>query len=143
MRSVRQALRTGVALLVLAALWGCAAGTLPTVTSEPDRLAAARRAMSKREWTIATELLKTYVQNNVGSKDVDQGIYWLAECYLQAGDIDEAAAQAMRVLMLSTRVNSSRAKERIRLLRKRLAATPHARSVLELEELYRELEVLS
>jgi len=98
MRGFRQALRTGTALLVLAALWGCAAGTLPTVTSEPDRLAAARRAMSKREWTIATELLKTYVQNNVGSKDVDQAIYWLGECYLGAHEWPSAQVEFERLL---------------------------------------------
>jgi tetratricopeptide (TPR) repeat protein/transcriptional regulator with XRE-family HTH domain len=66
---------------------------------------------------------------------------WLAESYVQARDIDQAAAQATRALVLSTRVNSSRSRERVQFLRRRLAGTPHARSVRHFEELYRELEV--
>jgi tetratricopeptide (TPR) repeat protein len=66
---------------------------------------------------------------------------WLAESFVQARDIDQAAAQATRALVLSTRVNSSRSRERVQFLRRRLAATPHARSVRDFEELYRELDV--
>ena len=66
---------------------------------------------------------------------------WLAESYVQTEDIDQAAAQATRALILSTRVNSSRSRERVQFLRRRLAGTPHARSVREFEALYRELEV--
>ena len=66
---------------------------------------------------------------------------WLAESYVQTEDIDQAAAEATRALILSTRVNSSRSRQRVQFLRRRLAATPHARSVREFEELYRELEV--
>jgi tetratricopeptide (TPR) repeat protein len=66
---------------------------------------------------------------------------WLAEGYVQAEDIDQAAAQATRALILSTRVNSSRSRERVQFLRRRLAGAPHARSVRDFEELYRELQV--
>jgi tetratricopeptide (TPR) repeat protein len=66
---------------------------------------------------------------------------WLAESYVQTGDIDQAAAEATRALVLSTRVNSSRSRQRVQFLRRRLARTPHARSVRDFEELYRELEV--
>ena len=66
---------------------------------------------------------------------------WLAESYVQTQDIDQAAAEATRALILSTRVNSSRSRERVQFLRRRLAGAPHARSVREFEELYRELEV--
>jgi hypothetical protein len=66
---------------------------------------------------------------------------WLAESYIQTDDIDQAVAEATRALILSTRVNSARSRERVQFLRRRLAGTPHARSVREFEELYRELEV--
>jgi tetratricopeptide (TPR) repeat protein len=66
---------------------------------------------------------------------------WLAESYVQTEDIDQVAAEASQALILSTRVNSSRARERIQFLRQRLADAPHARSVRQLEELYRDLEV--
>jgi tetratricopeptide (TPR) repeat protein len=66
---------------------------------------------------------------------------WLAESYVQTGDIEQAAAEATRALILSTRVNSSRSRQRVQFLRRRLARTPHARSVQDFEELYRELEV--
>jgi hypothetical protein len=66
---------------------------------------------------------------------------WLAESYVQAEDIDQAAAQATRALILSTRVNSSRSRERVQFLRRRLAGAPHARSVRDFEELYRDLQV--
>jgi len=66
---------------------------------------------------------------------------WLADAYIQTGDIDEAVAQATRALTLSARVNSSRGRERVQLLRQRLATTPHARSVREFEELCRELGI--
>jgi tetratricopeptide (TPR) repeat protein len=66
---------------------------------------------------------------------------WLAESYVQTEDIDQAAAQATRALILSTRVNSSRSRERIQFLRRRLAGAPHARSVRQFEEVCRELDV--
>ncbi len=65
---------------------------------------------------------------------------WLAESYVQTEDIDEAASLATRALILSTRVNSSRGKQRVQLLRQRLGVYPHVRSVREFEELYREVE---
>jgi hypothetical protein len=64
---------------------------------------------------------------------------WLAECYVQTDDIDEAAGQASRALVLSTRVNSSRAKERVALIRQRLRPYRDVSAVGAFEELYREL----
>jgi transcriptional regulator with XRE-family HTH domain len=64
---------------------------------------------------------------------------WLAECYVQTDDIDEAAGQACRALVLSTRVNSSRAQERVTLIRQRLRPYRDVAAVGAFEELYREL----
>ncbi|MGH2770924.1 MAG: helix-turn-helix domain-containing protein [Actinomycetota bacterium] len=64
---------------------------------------------------------------------------WLAESYVQTEDIDEAVMQATRALVLSTRVNSSRGKERVQLLQQRLGLYPHVKSVREFERMCREL----
>ncbi|MGH8884363.1 MAG: transcriptional regulator [Egibacteraceae bacterium] len=64
---------------------------------------------------------------------------WLAECYVQSEDIDEAARQASRTLVLSTRVNSARAKERVRFLRRRLRPYRHVQAVVEFEGLWGEV----
>jgi hypothetical protein len=65
---------------------------------------------------------------------------WLAESCVQAGEIDEAAAQASRSLILSARVNSSRARERRRLLRARLRPHREAKAVRQFEEQFRAIE---
>ena len=65
---------------------------------------------------------------------------WLAESCVQAGEIDEAAAQASRSLLLSTRVNSSRARERRRLLWARLRPHRQAKAVRQFEEQFRAVE---
>ena len=41
------------------ALAGCSATSMPGVHSEPERLELARRAMARRDYTVATELLKS------------------------------------------------------------------------------------
>ncbi|MGH8907213.1 MAG: transcriptional regulator, partial [Egibacteraceae bacterium] len=65
---------------------------------------------------------------------------WLAECYVQSEDIDEAARQASRTLILSRRVNSARAKTRVSLIRRRLRPYRHVQAVAEFEELWRQTE---
>ncbi|MGH3921740.1 MAG: hypothetical protein ACRDTT_02500 [Pseudonocardiaceae bacterium] len=58
---------------------------------------------------------------------------------MQTEDIDEAASQARRALVLSTRVNSSRARERVELVRRRLQPYRDTAAVRTFEDLYREL----
>ena len=86
------------ALLLGTALWGCAAGTMPTVSSEAERMQAARRAMSKREYGVAIELLKSYIANNSGSRDVDEAIDRLGECYLGIREWPSAQVEFERLL---------------------------------------------
>ncbi len=78
-----------LALLVLAlgaCLAGCAATTLPAVHSETERLSLARRMMDQHRWASAIELLKSYVENNAGSAQVDQARYLLGMSYLRNRD---------------------------------------------------------
>jgi len=98
MRGFRRGVRSAACLLALAGLAGCAAGTLPTVSSEPERIEAARRAMAKREWTVAIELFKTYITNNAGGRDIDQAVYWLGECYAGAREWPSAQVEFERLL---------------------------------------------
>lgn len=81
-------------------LWlaGCGASVLPSVHSEAERLALARRMHDKGQDDQAIELLKTYVQNNAGAADVDQAIYLLGQCYLKTKANVEAAAEFDRLL---------------------------------------------
>jgi hypothetical protein len=65
---------------------------------------------------------------------------WLAECYVQTEDIDEAARQASRALALLSRVNSTRATARASLIRQRLRPYRHVQAVAEFEELWRHVE---
>jgi hypothetical protein len=62
---------------------------------------------------------------------------WIADSYVQAGELEQAAAQASRSLVLSTRVNSSRCRERRRLLGAELRPHRQAKAVRQSEELYR------
>jgi tetratricopeptide (TPR) repeat protein len=65
---------------------------------------------------------------------------WLADSCVQAGGIDEAAAQASRSLILSTRVNSSRARERRRLLWAKLRPHRQAKAVRQFEDQFRAIQ---
>jgi outer membrane protein assembly factor BamD len=97
----RRAFRSarGPALAILALLLaGCGASVLPSVHSDAERLALARRLAARREWTTAIELLKTYVDRNAGSADVDQAIYLLGECYLKSKDYPNADVEFERLL---------------------------------------------
>ena len=91
--SVRAALA-----LLLGLIAGCAASGMPAIHSEPERLAAARRALERGDAAIAVELLKTYVANNAGGADVDQAVYLLGQAYLKMRDWPSAAVEFDRVL---------------------------------------------
>jgi outer membrane protein assembly factor BamD len=98
---VTPSLRPTLALLLLAALaafaWGCGAGTIPAVHSEPERLSLARRMMEQHRWASATELFKSYIQNNPGSVEVDEAVYQLGICYLHQKDWALAATEFERM----------------------------------------------
>jgi outer membrane protein assembly factor BamD len=88
-----------LALGVLAGLLaGCGASTIPAVHSEPERLAQGRRALERREYNVALELLKSYVENNAGGADVDQAIELLGEANLHIKEWGEAQIQFERIL---------------------------------------------
>jgi outer membrane protein assembly factor BamD len=91
-------LRVAAALLGLAlVLAGCAAGPLPAVHSDAERLELARRQYRERDWVNAIDLLKTYIDRNAGSADVDEAIYLLGECYLESKDYPNAALEFERL----------------------------------------------
>jgi outer membrane protein assembly factor BamD len=85
------------ALMLAASTWGCAAGTLPPVHSETERLELARRMMDRSRWASAVELLKSYIQNNPGAGDVDQAVYQLGVCYLHGREWALAANEFERM----------------------------------------------
>ncbi len=96
--------RVSAALLLRAAvspvalvLAGCAAVSMPAVHSEPERLEVARRLAKEHDYLNAIELLKTYIDRNVGSARVDEAIYLLGECYLKTKDFPGAAVQFERI----------------------------------------------
>jgi len=90
-------LRRLAAPLLALALAGCAASVLPAVHSETERLELARRLVRKRDWTNAIELLKTYIDRNSGSAQVDEAVYLLGECYLGSKDYANAAVEFERL----------------------------------------------
>ncbi|MGH8902778.1 MAG: helix-turn-helix domain-containing protein [Egibacteraceae bacterium] len=94
--------------------------------------------MPKRAQPLLCNALDRYDESF--AREVSFYVSWLAESYVQTDDIDEAARQAKRALMLSTRVNSARAKGRVAMLRRRLRPYQHVERVREFEELCRELE---
>jgi outer membrane assembly lipoprotein YfiO len=79
-------------------LAGCGASTVPAVHSEPERLAQGRRALERREYNVALELLKSYVENNAGGADVDQALELLGESHLHIKEWSEAQSQFERLL---------------------------------------------
>lgn len=89
-----------LAPLVLAfALAGCGAATLmPSVHSESERFALARRLHDQGKYDQAIELLKTYVDNNAGATNEDDAIYLLGDSYLHSKSWSEAGAEFERLL---------------------------------------------
>ncbi len=84
--------------LLAGALAGCGASTIPAVHSETERLAQGRRALQERDYSVALELLKSYVANNAGGADVDQAIELLGEAHLHIKEWSEAQSQFERLL---------------------------------------------
>lgn len=61
---------------------------------------------------------------------------WLAETYVKAGEIEQASAEATRVLDLTDGVNSNRTAERLTLLRRELRPYRTVPAVKDFEERY-------
>src|SRR5512144_1109547 len=98
MRRISAAFLLCAALAALgASLAGCAAVSRPSVHSEPERLELARREAKNRDWLSAIELLKTYIERNAGSAQVDEAIYLLGDCYLKTKDYPNAAVEFERL----------------------------------------------
>lgn len=104
MRGKRSRRPAGAAVAVLlatiaaAAIAGCGAGVVPPIHSESERFDVARRSMERGDYNIAIDLLKTYIQNNTGSAQVDEAIDLLGESYLAIRDWPSAAVEFERVL---------------------------------------------
>jgi outer membrane protein assembly factor BamD len=97
-RLARQAAAFLCASALAAILAGCGASVLPAVHGEPERLALARRAFQNRQWSVAVELLKGYIENNAGGADVDQAVELLGETYLRQKSWGEAQVEFERLL---------------------------------------------
>jgi outer membrane protein assembly factor BamD len=97
-RAHRRACGAALTVALAVALAGCAAGTMPAVHSESERLDLARRAMARHDWSVATELLKSYVTNNGGSRDVDEAIYRLGQCYEGSREYPSAQVEYERLI---------------------------------------------
>ena len=93
-RGVLALLALGAAL----ALAGCAAGNVPAITSEADRLREARAALEREQYALAGELLRTYIAYNQGSAEVDEAIHLLGESLLGSKEWAMAAVEFERVL---------------------------------------------
>ncbi|WP_267594207.1 hypothetical protein [Carbonactinospora thermoautotrophica] len=68
---------------------------------------------------------------------------WLAEAYLKAGEVEQASAEAVRVLDLTDGLNSARAAERLAVLRRALRPFRDVAAVREFEERYRLTQALT
>jgi outer membrane protein assembly factor BamD len=88
----------GAVLASAGLLAGCGASTLPPITNPAQRLAVARQLSNEGECVVAIDLLKTYIATSAGSAEVDQAIYFLAECYMKTKDHVSAAIEYERLV---------------------------------------------
>jgi outer membrane protein assembly factor BamD len=79
-------------------LGGCAAGVLPSIHSEGERLSLARRLHDRGNCSQAIELLKTYIANAAGAAEVDEAIFLLGHCYLRTKEWALAQSEFERLL---------------------------------------------
>lgn len=104
-RSSRRGRRAALAVACLAlglagamGLAGCGASVIPSVKTEAERLATARRLLDEGEIAGSIGLLKGYIERNGGASDVDQAIYLLGECYLKQKEWNSAQLEFERLL---------------------------------------------
>jgi len=86
------------ALGIALSLAGCAAGNLPPVNSDADRLAQAHHQYQRGNYSMAIPLLSSYVTTAVGSAAVDEALYLLGDCYVRTKDYPSAAIELERLL---------------------------------------------
>jgi len=86
------------AVLWLGVVAGCGSTTMPAVHSEPERLDLARKAMARHDYSVAVDLLKGYVANNGGSRDVDEAIYRLGMSYMGMREFPSAQVEFERLV---------------------------------------------
>lgn len=91
-------LAAALVAMLITVLGGCAAHTLPEITSESQRLDTAQQMMRKRQYLDAIELLKGYIQRNAGTAQVDGAICMLGQCYLDTRDWVAAQDQFEKLL---------------------------------------------
>jgi outer membrane protein assembly factor BamD len=87
---------TPAILLVLAG--GCAAGNLPRMDEQGDRVGAARVYRERGRCDLVIQLLSSYVITGAGSADVDEATYLLGDCYLETRQFELAAPEFERLL---------------------------------------------
>jgi len=87
-----------VTFLLVVALSGCAAHTMPEVRNENERMTSGQIAMQKHQYLDAIDLFKGYIQRNAGTAQVDGAICMLGECYLATHDWVTAQGQFERLL---------------------------------------------
>src|SRR5262245_23540986 len=80
------------------ALTGCGAVMLPTIRSEGDRLSVAHRMYDDGNYGTAADLLKSFIDTNAGSAQVDDAIYLLGNCYLKQREWTLASGEFERLL---------------------------------------------
>jgi len=109
------------------------------LNDEEMQIMAGRCYTELRRPSRAEPLLRAALAHYSDDLAREASLYasWLADSYVQVGEIEEAAAQASRSLVLSTRVNSFRCRERRRLLWVKLGPHRQARAVRQFEQLYR------
>jgi len=97
-RTASAALPLACLALATLAAWGCGASTIPPITTPAERLSVAKRLADEGDCVVAIDLLKTHIATGAGSADVDEAIYFLAECYMKTKDYASAAVELERLL---------------------------------------------
>ncbi len=91
-------IRSALAVLALGALLaGCGGAIVPQIHNDADRLTVARRLYDRGDYTVAIDLLTSYVNTGTGSADIDQAVYLLGSAYLKQKDWPSAQAQFERI----------------------------------------------
>jgi outer membrane protein assembly factor BamD len=77
---------------------GCGGATIPPILTPADRLSVGKQLADEGSCPSAVELFKSYIATSAGSADVDQAIYFLAECYTKMKDHTSAAIEFERLV---------------------------------------------
>jgi outer membrane assembly lipoprotein YfiO len=79
-------------------LAGCGAAVMPSIHSEGERLTVAHKMYEDGSYGTAADLLKSYIDTNAGSAQVDDAIYLLGNCYLKQREWTLASGEFERLL---------------------------------------------